>query len=156
MMRDALLGERPVAAVADWRYAAIVLAAATAWFLRPAVETIPAWLLIDLDAAGLALFTVAGTQKALDRQIHPLPAIFLGTIGGCGGGALRDIVLGEVPQVLRTDIYASAAIVAAAMVAAGRALHLPPRVTALVAGTVCVAIRLAAVAWHWQLPKQPY
>jgi len=157
MIRDTLIGARPVAAVGDWRYAVIVLAAAAVtWLLRPTVEAVPAWLLTGLDAAGLGLFAVAGTQKSLDHGIHPLVAIFLGTVGGVGGGALRDVVLNEIPHVLHADIYATAAMLAAAIVVGGRALGLPPRATALAAGLACFALRLAAVAGHWQLPARPF
>jgi uncharacterized membrane protein YeiH len=157
MFRDTLIGARPVAAVGDWRYAAIVLVAALiGWLLHPAVEGQLARLLTDLDAIGLGLFAVAGTQKSLDHGIHPLVAIFLGTLGGVGGGALRDVVLSEIPHVLRADIYATAAMLAAALVVSGRALRLPARPVAITAAAACVALRLAAVAGHWQLPARPF
>ncbi|HVJ52694.1 MAG TPA: trimeric intracellular cation channel family protein [Aliidongia sp.] len=157
MIRDLLIGARPVAAVGDWHYSVIVIVAASlTWLLRPLIQAVPPWLLTDLDAAGLSLFAVAGTQKALDYHIHPLTASLLGTVSAVGGGILRDVALNQVPKVLNTDIYATAAMAAAVLVVVGRSFRLPARPTDLVAGLTCFAIRLAAVELHWQLPKQLY
>jgi uncharacterized membrane protein YeiH len=154
VIRDLLIGAAPPAAITDWRYSVIVLAAAgAAWSGHALIATMPPALLVGLDAAGLALFAIAGTEKALDRGINPLVAIFLGAVSGVGGGTLRDIVINEVPRVLRVDIYATAALLAAGIIAAGRALGLPPRPVAILAGLACFALRIAAVAYHWQLPR---
>ncbi len=74
------------------------------------VQAFPATLLVVLDAAGLALFAIAGTEKALDYQVHPFMAALLGTITGAGGGTIRGVFLAQVPRVLRSDIYATAAL----------------------------------------------
>lgn len=154
LIRDLLIGAIPPAAVNDWIYSIIVvLAAAVVWALRPAAAAIPPPLLMGLDAAGLALFAVAGTRKSLDHGLHPIPAIFLGTISGVGGGTMRDILLTQVPRVLRMDIYATAAMLAAAIVVVGHVGRLPPRVTAIVAGLACFGLRVLAVLNDWQLPK---
>lgn len=60
-------------------------------------------LLITLDAAGLTLFAMAGTAKALDAHVHPFSAVLLGTLTAVGGGTLRDVLLGQVPRILRVD-----------------------------------------------------
>ncbi len=154
LIRDVLIGALPPSAVSDWHYAAIVLAAAAVvWGFHSALFVVPPMMLIALDAAGLALFAVAGTDKSLDRGIHPLVAIFLGTVSGVGGGALRDIVINEVPRVLRTDIYASAACLAAIIVVLGRLANLSPRLVAIIAGLACFGLRMAAVSQGWALPR---
>lgn len=154
VIRDVLIGVLPPAAVSDWHYAVIVLAAAlTVWTLHAAILAVPPALIITLDAAGLALFAIAGTDKSLDRGIHPLVAIFLGTVSGVGGGTMRDIVINQVPHILRTDIYASAACTAAIIVVLSRAMRLPPRATAIFAGLACFILRLAAWHYQWELPK---
>jgi uncharacterized membrane protein YeiH len=66
-----------------------------------------------LEAAGLALFAVAGAEKALDYKIHPFMAAFLGAVTGVGGGDIGDIFLAHVPRVLQLDTYATAALVGA-------------------------------------------
>lgn len=160
MMRDVLLGAVPPAAVRDWRYSIIVLAAAAlAWALPPGLLAMadsapaPARLLVLLDAIGLSLFAVAGTEKALDREVHPLPAIFLGALGGVGGGTIRDVLLMRVPHVLDSDIYATAAMLGAAVVVVARRCRLPSAPAALAGAAACLALRLLAVSQHWQLPR---
>lgn len=107
-----------------------------------------------IDAAGLALFAVAGTQKALGYGIPPFIAILMGTITGVGGGAIRDILLMHVPIILYTDIYATAALVGSAVLVMGRRLGLHPTLAAILGGAVCFALRVCSgVWWHWNLPK---
>jgi uncharacterized membrane protein YeiH len=106
-----------------------------------------------LDAAGLALFAVAGTQKALDYGIPPFIAILMGTVTGVGGGAIRDILLMRIPIILYTDIYATAALVGSAVMVLARRLGLHPTLAAVLGGVVCFALRVCSVWWHWNLPK---
>jgi len=154
IIRDVLIGSLRPAAFADWHYSAIVLGAASiTWFTYPVFGTPLVWTRIVLDAAGLALFVVAGTQKALSHNVHPLPAVFLGTVGAVGGGAARDVLLGEVPRILHVDVYASAAFLAACVVALAHAARFGPRQCAIFAGGFCFALRIVAVAFGWQLPR---
>jgi Glycine transporter len=87
--------------------------------------------MIVLDAAGLALFAVAGTQKALIYKMHPFIAILLGTITGVGGGTIRDMFLARIPTFLRADVYATAAMAGSAAMIVGRKLGLPPALSAI-------------------------
>lgn len=152
VMRDILIGIRP-AAVQGWEYAAIVLVgAAGTWLLYPLLGDVPVWAIIVLDAAGLALFVVAGTEKAIAHDIHRLPAIFLGTLGGVGGGVVRDMLLNVAPRILHTDIYPSAAMLGAAIVVLGRQAGGLARLVAIIGGLACFAVRIAAVAYGWHLP----
>lgn len=83
IIRDLLIGAVPPNSLRDWRYSAVVFTgAAIVFFLHRFVQGIPNGVLIVLDAAGLALFAVAGTQKALIYKMHPFIAILLGTITG--------------------------------------------------------------------------
>lgn len=153
IIRDLLLGATPPAALRDWRYAAIAFAAGAATFvLYSAVHAIPAWIVDGLDAAGLALFAVAGTGKALEFGITPLIAVLLGTVTGVGGGTIRDVLLAQVPMVLRADIYATAAMAGAAVMVLGRWLRLPTPLAAAMGGSVCFGLRVVSVWQHWSLP----
>jgi uncharacterized membrane protein YeiH len=155
VVRDVVLGLRP-AAIARVEYPTIVIvAAAITWLASAALGAIPPVLAITLDAAGLALFAVAGTEKAREHGVHPLPACFLGTVGAVGGGVIRDVLLNRVPGILHSDIYASAAFVAAVIVVAGRAVGVGPRPAAIVAALACFGLRLIAVAYGWRLPTLP-
>ncbi|MBV6822838.1 trimeric intracellular cation channel family protein [Pseudomonas sp. PD9R] len=152
--RDLLIGATPPNAVADWRYPALAfLMGGLAFVFHQQVLGWSGSTLIVLDAAGLALFAVAGAQKALNFGISPFVAMLMGTITGVGGGVLRDIVLARVPVVLQADLYASSAFVGAAVLIICRRFGVPPVATALLAGAACVALRLLSVSYGWQLPK---
>jgi uncharacterized membrane protein YeiH len=155
VVRDVMLGLRP-AAIARPEYAVIVILGTLAMALPGSLfGPISPWPITIFDAVGLSLFAVAGTEKALENSIHPLPACFLGTVGAVGGGVIRDVLLNGVPHILHKDIYASAALLAAVIVVIGRRLKLGPRRVAIVAGLACFALRIGAVAYGWQLPRLP-
>jgi uncharacterized membrane protein YeiH len=154
VIRDLLIGATPPSAIRDWRYPVLAFVTGLVTFLiHTQTETVPAPLLTTLDAAGLALFAVAGAEKALDFKINPFIAILMGAITGCGGGVMRDMLLARVPIVLVADIYASAALLGALVVVVGRRLGCPPAVAAVLGFVVCFALRIAAVRFGWQLPR---
>ena len=93
--------------------------------------------MLILDAAGLALFAVSGAQKALAFHLSPVAAICLGMLTGIGGGILRDMLVSEVPTVLRSDLYAVAALAGATVVVIGSLLHLPPGLTTICGAFLC-------------------
>jgi uncharacterized membrane protein YeiH len=150
--RDLLIGAVPPAALKDWRYLAVSAAACVVAFLwSPWVER---WRnpVRTLDALGLAFFTVAGTQKALAFGLSPVMAALLGMLTGVGGGMARDLLLAEIPVVLRADFYAVAALAGAGVVVGGDALGLPVLATAVAGGVVCFALRMLAIRFAWRLP----
>ena len=156
IFRDLLIGAVPPASLRDWRYPATAFAGgAVVFFLHHFLEIIPAPIMIDLDALALALFAVAGTEKALEYELNPFIAVLLGTVTAVGGGTVRDIFLAQVPRVLNVDIYATAALVGAATLVLCRRLKMPPVWAALSGGTVCFLLRIIAVWQHWNLPKVP-
>ena len=118
--RDVLIGAVPPAAVADWRYVAVsVLAGLITFCWSGAIDRLRSPVLV-LDAAGLALFAVAGTLKALDFHLGPVAAPLLGMLTGIGGGLVRDVLVSDVPAVFRAEIYAVAALAGAVVVVIGR------------------------------------
>lgn len=152
IVRDLLIGATPPAAISDWRYLAVsVLAGLAVFFWCPLVERLKSPVLV-FDAAGLALFCVAGAQKALVFGLAPAMAALLGMLTGVGGGIARDVLLSEVPAILRSDIYAVAALAGAAVVVGGDALHLPSAPTALAGAALCFGLRMAALRLGWHLP----
>jgi uncharacterized membrane protein YeiH len=154
MIRDLLIGATPPSAIRDWRYPVLAFVTGLVTFLiHTQIAAVPALLLTTLDAAGLALFAVAGAEKALDFKINPFIAMLMGAITGCGGGVMRDMLLARVPMVMVADIYASAALLGALVVVVGRRLGCPPAVAAALGFVVCFALRIAAVRLGWQLPK---
>jgi uncharacterized membrane protein YeiH len=116
-------------------------------------QHVPQQLLITLDAAGLALFAMAGAGKALEFGINPMIAVLMGVLTGVGGGTIRDVLMTRVPGILNTDIYASAALAGAAVMVIGLALKVPRTIAMTVGGVCCFVLRMVAVARHWNLPK---
>ena len=154
VVRDLLIGAVPPEAIKNWRYAATAFTAAMlTFFFYRMVQAFPATLLMVLDAGGLALFAVAGTEKALEYKIHPFMAALLGTITGVGGGTIRDIFLAHVPRVLQSDIYATAALAGAVVPLVTRRIGAPPMAAAFAGGGCCFVLRVVAATWHWNLPR---
>ena len=151
--RDVLIGAVPPAAIADWRYLGVsVLAGLLTFFWYPLVDRMRSPVLV-FDAAGLALFAVDGSQKALLYRLNPLMAALLGMLTGVGGGMMRDVLAMQIPTVLRADLYAVAALLGAAIVVAGYALDLPPAPFMLAGAAACFVIRLMAIRFGWHLPR---
>jgi uncharacterized membrane protein YeiH len=150
--RDMLIGAIPPAALSDWRYlvTALVAGAITFWW-HPLVDRLrnPVQL---FDAAGLALFAVAGAQKALAYGLSPMMAALLGMLTGIGGGMVRDMLLAGVPSVLRSELYAVAALAGAIVVVSGDLLQLHAALTAFLGAAICFALRLAAIRYGIRLP----
>lgn len=150
--RDLLIGAVPPAAIADWRYLIVSLVAgAITFFWYSGVNKLSNPVLI-FDAAGLAFFAVAGAQKAIAFGIDPLMAALLGMLTGIGGGMMRDVLLAEIPIVLRADLYAVAALVGASVVVIGAVLHLPPEASAVGGAALCFGLRYMAIRHGWRLP----
>ena len=106
-----------------------------------------------LDAAGLALFCVTGASKALDFGVAAGSAVILGAITGIGGGVLRDILVRQVPVVLREGLYAIPALIGAAIVvgAARAGAHGPT--APIIGAAVCFVIRLAGLMLGLNIPR---
>ena len=153
MLRDILIGAVPPAALVGWRHVTISLLAGVVTFVwHPRLERLHTPILI-FDAAGLGLFAVSGTQKALAFGADPLVAALLGMLTGIGGGILRDVLVGEIPTVLRKDLYALAGLAGAGVVVAAPLLHLPPTAATIGGAALCFAVRLVAIRRGWALPS---
>lgn len=155
IFRDLVIDTVPPLAFADWRYAAtaIVAALATFWF-HPQIGKL-ARTVVTLDAAGLALFTVTGTLKAL-QEPTPVPAVgacLIGMLCGIGGGLARDLLVGEIPLVLRREIYALASLAGAAMVVLFVRTGLDHALPMVAAAVVVFVIRMTALKRKWSAPK---
>lgn len=151
--RDVLIGAVPPAAIADWRYLAASLLAGTIAFRWHAQIERMAHPVRIFDAAGLSLFAVAGAQKALAFDLSPVMAALLGMLTGIGGGVARDLLLAQVPTVLRSDLYAVAALAGAAVLVVSSLAGISPLIGALAGAGLCFALRVAAIKKDWHLPK---
>ena len=153
IVRDMLVGEVPPEALRHWPLVSVALGGAvlTIFFMQQ-VRAIPEGPLLVIDALGLSLLAVAAAEKSLEYKLTPLAAVMMAAIGGCGGGAMRDVLLTQVPAILRTDFLATAAIAGAAVLVIGRHLGLRPGWAALAGGTTCCLLRLVAIWQGWHLP----
>jgi uncharacterized membrane protein YeiH len=152
--RDVVIGAIPPNSIGDWRYGATAfVGGAAVVFLHELYQRIPPLLVIGFDAAGLSLFAMAGATKALDYNINPFIASLLGVLTGVGGGTVRDVMLAQIPAVLRTDIYATAALTGALIMIAGNKLGLPRTPSAILGGLACFTLRMVAASHHWNLPQ---
>ncbi len=152
MARDVLIGAVPPVAITNITYFLISVAGGLIifrWYPRIVALQRPILL---FDAVGLSLFAVTGAQKAIEYGINPVMAALLGMITGIGGGMTRDVLAGNVPFVLRGDLYALAALAAGATVSLGHVLGIAPLVPMLLGGGICVLLRLMAIYRGWRAP----
>ncbi len=154
IVRDTLLGLTPPATLSHWPYLAVPVAASLVTFYRhPQVARLRRSVVV-LDAAGLGLFTVAGTRLALEHSLGLAGACTVGLITGIGGGVLRDVLLRQIPLVLqRGELYAIASLAGAVLVCVGWAAHVINSLWLVGSAAVVFVIRVLAVRRHWTAPQ---
>jgi uncharacterized membrane protein YeiH len=155
VMRDLLIGAVPPAAVSQVHYFLLSMAGGMATFFFYARLSDLERPILLFDAAGLGLFAVVGAQKALAYGVNPLTAALLGMLTGIGGGMTRDVLAGEVPFVLRSDLYALAALAGAAIVSIGQTVGLTT-VSMPIGAAACGFLRLMAIYRGWRAPVAPW
>ncbi|MEV0714845.1 trimeric intracellular cation channel family protein [Asanoa sp. NPDC050611] len=155
ILRDVIIGDTPPAAFTNVNYLVIPVAAAVVtFFVHPVVRRLSVTVLV-FDAAGLGLFCVTGTIKALDFGLGSLQAVLLGVTTAVGGGMLRDIIARETPALVQvdTDLYAIPATAGALVVAVAHRADLPMPAVATCAAVLVFAFRLVAMIRHWKAPR---
>jgi len=151
IIRDLLIGTPP-ATFRDWRYLAVAGGAGLVTTLaHPTIDRLERPIQA-LDAAGLALFCVTGAATALAHRLGVAEAVILGAITGIGGGMVRDILVREIPTVLRGGLYAIPALVGAGIVVA--AYHAGARTVTfpMIGAAVCFFMRMAGLRYGIGLP----
>lgn len=153
-VRDLLLGRLPVFWVQEPAYILVCVIVAVVLFFTAHLPESRYRLLLWFDAIGLSLFAVVGADRALDVVPNPVIAIVMGVITATFGGIIRDILGGEIPVLLRKEIYVTAALAGAAVYVGGLALGVAEP-NALLAGFLgCLLVRGLALWFGWSLP--PY
>ena len=164
-VRDLMIGAIPPAFLHDWWYLTTAAAAVAAVIvveyglsprgaaLRERMTSGPVFLIVD--ALTLGFFAVSGTGKALQYGIAPVPAALLGVVTAVGGGVIRDMLVTEVPTVLRRDFYAIPALIGSCIIVLAAQLEPAATPLAFVAVGVTAALRLIGVrrSWHARLPQ---
>jgi uncharacterized membrane protein YeiH len=156
IFRDLAIGAMPPVGLADWRYLACASGAASVVLWGGArLDRLRNSVLV-FDALGLGFYSVIGAQKALAYGAKAGMAVLLGVATAVGGGVARDVLLTRVPVILRTEIYALAALVGASIQVLGGFMGWSLFVTPWFAASIAIAIRLLALRYGWQLPtSQP-
>lgn len=155
IIRDTLIDSLPPATFSDWRYLAVaaggsLVAFGFGWRLSRLAGPI-----LVLDAAGLSLFAVTGSAKALAFGVGPAQAVILGVVTAVGGGTLRDVLTNRVPVVLRSELYAIPAACAAGIVVVAQRAGGYGTPVAIVAAVLCFLVRMIGVRYGLNAPRPP-
>jgi uncharacterized membrane protein YeiH len=150
--RDVLIGTPP-STFRDWRYLAAAAAAGAVCFFAGRVLERAERSVMVFDALGLGLFAVTGATKALQFGLGAVQAIILGAITGIGGGILRDVLLREVPTVLREGLYAIPALLGAAVLVVAQESGSGNPVFPVLGAVVCVVVRLLGLRYEVNMPR---
>lgn len=162
MFRDILIGKNPPELFRNPVYVVVAVIAAILMFFIVRSRTLAQnfiqtkvydRLMNLLDAIGLGAFTVVGVNTALHSAYnhYVFLTIFLGVITGVGGGLLRDIMVCEIPSILKEHIYACASLVGALLYAYSMYLKIP-NIGIIVSALVVILIRVLARHYDWNLP----
>ena len=155
IIRDVLLDSLPPATFSDWRYLAVAAGGGLITFVfGRRLERLNTPIIL-LDAVGLSLFAVTGASKAIVFGLGAAQAVILGTITGVGGGTLRDVLIQQIPTVLRSELYAIPALVGATIVVVVSLLGADGPATAIGAAAVCFGIRMLGVRFGLNAPPPP-
>lgn len=151
-VRDLIIGSLPVAWLLDLQ---VIITISLSFFLSLFFSRYIRMMkhtLFWLDTVGLALFCVVAIAKGIEFHLHPSICIALGTITGCFGGILRDVLLNEIPYVFRKDVYASACLAGGVVYFFVFRLDGDANIASIVAGVVIMLIRIGAHYRNWRMP----
>jgi uncharacterized membrane protein YeiH len=155
VIRDVMLGVHPPVALVRWPFLTVAaLVSLAVFWLEPQVVRLRRAMLLA-DAVGLGVFVTSGTATALALGVPRYDAWLVGMTVGIGGGVIRDLLLREIPLVLRREIYALAALAGGVLVVLGDWLRLPAGPVALVGAALVVVIRVVALWRRWNAPTAP-
>lgn len=152
-LRDLILDAHPVVWIENTHYLSVGVLAALSTFFWVRIRHIPLRFLEVCDAVGLAFFTIAGVQKALNLGHSPEICVIMGVMTGVAGGIIRDIVCNEIPLIFHKEIYATAAILGAlAFLYLPDVLGVSAGIAAVIGMLTTLSLRLAGIYRGWSLP----
>lgn len=159
MFRDILIGNVPPALFRNPFYAGV--AAILIFFTIQSKRLLKTFMQIErynqvfnsLDTIGLGAFTVVGVDTAISYNVDSyfFLTLFVGVITGVGGGLIRDIMVCEIPSILKEHIYACASL-AGALLYAGTWQIFDPDIAMITSALIVIAIRMLARHYDWNLP----
>ena len=154
-VRDVLLGRSPavLSDISAFLLVCVVIASATIIGLHKSVRIEnKGWFVIS-DSIGLVAFAITGALMGIEADLSLFGVMVLGFVTAAGGGILRDVLVNDMPTLLKSDIYGSVALLAAAVLYGIDATGFANNWST--AGVFLVALLLRLIAyWHgWRLPK---
>lgn len=152
-LRDIMIGSLPVAWLKDLQTIfTLIICYVVALFFRNQLRKYK-MIMFWLDTIGLAFFAVVAMAKAVSFGLHPIVAVAIGTISGCFGGIIRDVLLNEIPYVFRKDVYASACIAGGFIYFLLSYFIADNNLVSLLAGGVIITIRFGAKYFNLEMPS---
>ena len=150
-LRDILIGRMPVGWMTDLTYLYIIIIATIIGIIfREKIEFLSKTLFL-FDTIGLGIFTITGAEIGLQYELHPLICVILATMSGSFGGLIRDILVNEIPVILRKEIYALACVAGAVGFLFLENLGVEQDVQYILTSGLVILIRLLAVKYKWEL-----
>ena len=152
IIRDILIDSLPPATFSDWCSLAVAASGSlVAFTFGRHLHRLTSPILV-LDAAGLSLFAVSGALKALSFDVGLAQAVILGAVTAVGGGTMRDVLIGRIPVVLRSELYAIPALSGALVVVIAEQFGASDVPAAVGAAALCFAIRMLGVRFGLDAP----
>jgi len=152
-LRDILLGSYPLAWVHDVNLIYVIIAAIviTSLFFNTLIKLRKTFFIFD--TLGIAMFTILGTEKALQFHVNPVIAAIMGMFSAIMGGVMRDVLTNEIPVIFRKEIYATACLAGAICYLLLNSLMLERSTCAFISVLLILVIRVLAVKYQLSLPK---
>jgi len=153
IIRDIILGDNPPAAFKDENYFLVTIIAGLLSFFF-SVHIAKRWNIVQYaDAIGLAVFTVIGSIKGFNNNLGIFGVVFTGVVTATGGGVLRDILVSEIPSILKTEFYATAAIIGGLISFVLLKNSIDINFVMLITFIVTLLLRINAMNSKYSLPK---
>lgn len=153
-IRDVVLDLHPLVWIADTTYLWTAILSAMAAFIVCRYLPYPGRIMLVLDAAGMALFSILGAERAMMLDLPAIIVVMMAIITGCAGGMIRDLLTGQIPMILHRDgeLYATCALIGAVAYVMLQGT-MEPQLLALLSMVLVFVIRLAAMLAHLCLPE---
>ena len=152
-IRDILLNSYPLVWVHDITFIYAIMGGILATFIFYKYLIILRKTLFFFDTWGIALFTIVGTEKALNLGVRPEIAAIMGVFTAVMGGVIRDVMTNKIPIIYGKEVYATACLAGACIYLVLDRFGVDRNISFITASLVIIVIRILAVRFHWSVPK---
>jgi uncharacterized membrane protein YeiH len=151
--RDLLLGSYPLVWINDITILYAILAGVLATFVFYKYLIGLRKTLFLFDTCGIALFTIVGTEKALNFGVRPEIAAIMGVFSAVMGGVIRDMMTNDIPIIYQKEVYATACLAGACTYLILNSFGTERNTAFIISAGVIILIRVLAVRYHWRVPR---